>query len=584
MSPPVGASSRRAVPRRGDRLRHPRPRALPRPRPQGRPGRRPRAALRARRPRAVRSTSRRTSTASTSARRRRPYERGRAPRRRGPRRGAHVVPDQRRHAGQPRAVPRAGAARHARRRPAQLARLAGRRARALGRRAGLRRRPSTTPSWAWRTASSRPRCATRWRGAPDAAAAFIVSPTYYGMAADVAGCAEVAHAAGVPLDRRPGLGPALRLPRGAAAQRARAGRRRRAHEHAQDRRLADPERDAPRRGTATASTPRRSAARSGWCARPRPSSLLLASLDGARRQMALHGEQLLHETLAGDRGVPREARDHPRHRRSSTAASSGGPASPATTRCASCVDVRETGAHRLRGRRGAAALLRRASRARDAGDDRLPRRAGRAARRCCASPATSRRSSSASPRGLDRADRPAAGDAAQRDGGRAARRVPRRGRGGRRRRRGRPRLVRVDRRLPAGHPGAAPGRAHLGRDGRLPARARRQRARGCTAPSDPSFERVHVLVEADLLARAQHAVGHGQATAGSASAPRRRAAPRWRSRESCTSGSWWIERRGPAADTSTRGQRAALRGRDERAECALVGAARLAKATAWRVA
>ena len=28
-----------------------------------------------------------------------------------------------------------------------------------------------------------------------------------------------------------------------------------------------------------------------------PSSLLLASLDGARRQMALHGEQLLHETL-----------------------------------------------------------------------------------------------------------------------------------------------------------------------------------------------------------------------------------------------------------------------------------------------
>ena len=34
---------------------------------------------------------------------------------------------------------------------------------------------------------------------PDARAAFIVSPTYYGMAADVEGCAEVAHAAGVPL-------------------------------------------------------------------------------------------------------------------------------------------------------------------------------------------------------------------------------------------------------------------------------------------------------------------------------------------------------------------------------------------------
>src|SRR6201991_5015663 len=34
---------------------------------------------------------------------------------------------------------------------------------------------------------------------PGAHAAFIVSPTYYGMAADVEGCAEGAHAAGVPL-------------------------------------------------------------------------------------------------------------------------------------------------------------------------------------------------------------------------------------------------------------------------------------------------------------------------------------------------------------------------------------------------
>ena len=37
------------------------------------------------------------------------------------------------------------------------------------------------------------------RDAPDAKAAFVVSPTDYGMAADIAGCAEVAHAAGVPL-------------------------------------------------------------------------------------------------------------------------------------------------------------------------------------------------------------------------------------------------------------------------------------------------------------------------------------------------------------------------------------------------
>src|SRR5947207_9991040 len=33
----------------------------------------------------------------------------------------------------------------------------------------------------------------------DARAAFIVSPTYYGMAADVEGCAAVCHERGVPL-------------------------------------------------------------------------------------------------------------------------------------------------------------------------------------------------------------------------------------------------------------------------------------------------------------------------------------------------------------------------------------------------
>jgi lysine decarboxylase len=37
------------------------------------------------------------------------------------------------------------------------------------------------------------------RRAPQARTAFVVSPTYYGMAADVAGCVEVAHAADVAL-------------------------------------------------------------------------------------------------------------------------------------------------------------------------------------------------------------------------------------------------------------------------------------------------------------------------------------------------------------------------------------------------
>ena len=39
---------------------------------------------------------------------------------------------------------------------------------------------------------------SRGRGQP-VEAVFIVSPTSYGMAADVGGCAEVAHRAGVPL-------------------------------------------------------------------------------------------------------------------------------------------------------------------------------------------------------------------------------------------------------------------------------------------------------------------------------------------------------------------------------------------------
>ena len=208
----------RALPRRGDRLRDPRSRALPRPRPQGRPGRRPRAALRPRRPRAVARhpaghLGRRPRALADALRG------GRAPRGRGPRRRAHVVPDQRRDAGQPRAVPGAGAARHAGRGPAQLARLAGRRARALGRRARLRaarvrRRARHGP---------RRRAGARWaRARGDARRAGGVHRLAH-LLRDGGrrrrlrrGRPRRRRAAG----RRPVLGPALRLPRGAAAQRA----------------------------------------------------------------------------------------------------------------------------------------------------------------------------------------------------------------------------------------------------------------------------------------------------------------------------------------------------------------------------
>ena len=134
------------------------------------------------------------------------------------------------------------------------------------------------------------------RAAPDARAALIVSPTYYGMAADVAGCAEVAHAAGVPLVVDQAWGPHFGfhedLPPTALSQGA-------------DAMLTSTHKIA---GSLTQSAMLHVAhggrVDAGAVARAlrllrstSPSSLLLASLDGARRQLALHGEQLLWETL-----------------------------------------------------------------------------------------------------------------------------------------------------------------------------------------------------------------------------------------------------------------------------------------------
>jgi arginine/lysine/ornithine decarboxylase len=134
------------------------------------------------------------------------------------------------------------------------------------------------------------------RAAPDAKAAFLVSPTYFGMAADVAGCAEVAHAAGVPLVVDQSWGPHFgfhdALPPTALSQDA-------------DAMLTSTHKIA---GSLTqsamlhvGSSGRVDAGAVGRALRllrsTSPSSLLLASLDGARRQLSLHGEQLLHETL-----------------------------------------------------------------------------------------------------------------------------------------------------------------------------------------------------------------------------------------------------------------------------------------------
>ena len=147
-------------------------------------------------------------------------------------------------------------------------------------------------------------------GAPDARAAFIVSPTYYGMCADVPGCAAAAHAAGVPLIVDQAWGPHFgfhpEVPAGALSQGADAvltsthkiggSMTQSAMLHIGHSGLVDAE--------AVARTLRLLRTTS-------PSSLLLASLDAARRQLAVHGEALLHETLAAGRRVREKLRTTP---------------------------------------------------------------------------------------------------------------------------------------------------------------------------------------------------------------------------------------------------------------------------------
>ena len=305
----------------------------------------------------------------------------------------------------------------------------------------------------------------------DFRAVFIVSPTYYGMVADVAGCAEVAHKAGLPLVVDQSWGPHFGfhpdLPPGALSQGADAvvtsthkivgSLTQSAMLHVADTGRIDP--DAVARNIRLVRS-------------TSPSSLLFASLDAARRQLAVHGEALLHETLRAIRAT-----------REKMASSPGvavlGPelvGRPGVTDwdpLRIVLDIRGTGrtgyevADALRQTYDAHVELatqatvlfivgiaeQQSALERLGGDlDEVVLRIAH--------------------RGHDAADHRAAGVARAADGGRAARRVPGRRRARRRRRRGRADLVRVDRRLPAGDPGAAARRADHRRDGRLPARDR----------------------------------------------------------------------------------------------------------------
>ncbi len=135
------------------------------------------------------------------------------------------------------------------------------------------------------------------RKAPDVRAVFMVSPTYYGMAADVAGCAEVAHAAGAALIVDNAWGahfgfhqqlPPSPLALGADAMLTSTHKivgslTQSAMLHVAADGLVDP--GALHRAV------RLVRSTSG-------SSLLFASLDAARRQLAVHGDALLGRTLA----------------------------------------------------------------------------------------------------------------------------------------------------------------------------------------------------------------------------------------------------------------------------------------------
>jgi lysine decarboxylase len=133
--------------------------------------------------------------------------------------------------------------------------------------------------------------------APDTRAVFIVSPTYYGMAADVGGCVEVAHAAGAALVVDNAWGAHFGFHRALPESPLRLGA---------DAVLASTHKIV---GSLTQSAMlhvgRDGLLDPGTVGRAvrlvrstSPSSLLLASLDAARRQLAVHGNALLERTLA----------------------------------------------------------------------------------------------------------------------------------------------------------------------------------------------------------------------------------------------------------------------------------------------
>jgi arginine decarboxylase len=132
---------------------------------------------------------------------------------------------------------------------------------------------------------------------PGARAAWIVSPTYYGMAADVAGCAEVCRAAGVPLVVDQAWGPHFGfhpdLPPSALQQGADAVLT------STHKIVGSLTQSAMLHVARTGRIDGDMVARAVRLVRSTsPSALLMASLDAARRHLVIHGEALLSRTIA----------------------------------------------------------------------------------------------------------------------------------------------------------------------------------------------------------------------------------------------------------------------------------------------
>lgn len=131
----------------------------------------------------------------------------------------------------------------------------------------------------------------------DISAALLVSPTYFGMVADIRGCAEVAHEAGVVLVVDCAWGPHFgfhpELPQGCLAAGADVVLTS-THKHAGSLGQSAMLHVAPGREELQ----RRLERTVGLTRSTSPSSVLLASLDGARRHLVLRGRRVLGDTLS----------------------------------------------------------------------------------------------------------------------------------------------------------------------------------------------------------------------------------------------------------------------------------------------